>query len=380
MNSLVYRPISLAVLVAASALLADSAGRADEPSSKAAGAVRREGKVKANGITIAYEDFGPEDNEAVLLIMGNGTQLTAWPIELIEELVRRGHRVVIYDNRDVGLSTKFDQKGIPDANKVIEAQIAGKPSLLPYTLDDMAKDAVGLLNALGIKKAHIVGVSMGGMIAQLVAADHPEHTLSLTSIMSTSGNPAIPFPARPEVTAKMPKPGPKNDAESTVADAFKMIQVMAGPVYPPDEKRVRAVIERSMKRSADRAGMARQDVVAAVGMFQDRRAKLKTIKAPTVVVHGTEDPLMSVEGGKDTAANIPGAELRIIQGMGHDLPIPLAASIADAIEAAATARPARRQRAETLLPWAGSRSNRRSGRETSSSCSTAATCRGSPPG
>src|SRR5262245_38002341 len=161
------------------------------------------GQVQANGITIAYESFGPTDRETVLLIMGNGAQLTAWPIELCEELVKRGYRVVIYDNRDVGLSTKFTEAAAPDAKAVVEARMAGKPSPLPYTLDDMAKDAVGLLDALGVKKAHIVGVSMGGMIAQLVAAGHPEHTLSLTSIMSTSGNPGIPFPARPEAVAKM---------------------------------------------------------------------------------------------------------------------------------------------------------------------------------
>src|SRR5262245_66361921 len=130
----------------------------------------------------------------MLLIMGNGAQLTAWPVELIEALVKRGYRVIIYDNRDVGLSTKFDRAGVPDTKAVIEAREAGKPSPLPYTLDDMAKDAVGLLDALGIKKAHVVGVSMGGMIAQLVAADHPEHTLSLTSIMPTSGQPGITFP------------------------------------------------------------------------------------------------------------------------------------------------------------------------------------------
>jgi pimeloyl-ACP methyl ester carboxylesterase len=272
----------------------------------------------------------------VLLIMGNGTQLTAWPIELIEELVRRGYRAVIYDNRDVGLSTKLDKAGIPDTRAVIEAKIAGKPSPLPYALDDMATDAVGLLDALGIKKAHVVGVSMGGMIAQLVAADHPEHTLSLTSIMSTSGNPEVPFPAKPEALSKMPKPAPEGDEEAIIANAVKAIQIMAGPAYPPDEKRVRTLVARSMKRSADRAGMARHNGLSALGLYEDRRAKLKTIKVPTVVVHGTEDPLMSVEGGKDTAANIPGAELRIIQGMGHDLPIPLAKTIAEAIEAAAS--------------------------------------------
>jgi pimeloyl-ACP methyl ester carboxylesterase len=336
MNALARERISLAVLVTAGALLAESAAWADDASPKAAGLHGREGKVKANGITIAYEDFGSEQDEAMLLIMGNGTQLTAWPIELIEELVRRGYRVVVYDNRDVGLSTKFDQAGTPDARAVIEAKIAGKPSLLPYSLDDMAKDAVGLLDALGIKKAHVVGVSMGGMIAQLVAADHPEHTFSLSSIMSTSGNPEVPFPAKPEAVSKMPKPVPNGDEKAIIANAFKAIQIMAGPVYPPDEKRVRDLIARSMKRSADRDGMARHNALSALGLFEDRRTKLRTIKVPTVVVHGAEDPLMSVEGGKDTVANIPGAELRIIPGMGHDLPIPLAKTIADAIVAAAS--------------------------------------------
>jgi pimeloyl-ACP methyl ester carboxylesterase len=335
MIALIHETFLIAALIAASTLEATGA---DGPSasSKAASVPSREGKVQANGITIAFESYGPEDRETVLLIMGNGTQLTAWPAELIEELVKRGYRVVIYNNRDVGLSTKFDKAGVPDPRAVIEARIAGRPSPLPYDLDDMAKDAVGLLDALGVKKAHIVGVSMGGMIAQLVAADHSGHTLSLTSIMSTSGNPEVPFPARPEALAKMPKPAPGADKEATVANAVKMIEVLAGPVYPPEEKRVRDVVERSMRRSADRAGMARHNALSGLGLFEDRRAKLKTIKVPTVVVHGAEDPLMSVEGGKDTAANIPGAELRIIPGMGHDLPIALSKTIADAITTAAS--------------------------------------------
>jgi pimeloyl-ACP methyl ester carboxylesterase len=321
-------------LVASIALLGCSSGRrSDPPAPKIA---EQTGQVQANGITIAYESFGTTDRETVLLIMGNGAQLTAWPIELCEELVKRGYRVVIYDNRDVGLSTKFTEAAAPDAKAVVEARMAGKPSPLPYSLDDMAKDAVGLLDALGIEKAHIVGVSMGGMIAQLVAADHPEHTLSLTSIMSTSGNPAIPFPAKPEVVAKMPHRAAEDDREASIANAVKTIQILAGPVYPPDEKRIRDLILRSMNRSSYRPGMERHNAISALGLFEDRRSKLKTIKAPTVVVHGAEDPLMSVEGGKDTARNIPGAELRIIPGMGHDLPIPLVNVIADAISAAAS--------------------------------------------
>src|SRR5262249_36379241 len=146
----------------------------------------------------------------------------------------------------------------------------------------------------------------------LVAADHPGHTLSLTSIMSTSGNPAIPLVANPEVMKKAPPPDPPGDTEAIVGNAVKLIQLFAGPDYPPDEKRLREMALRTMKRSADRAGMARHNAVAAVGFYDDRRAKLKTIKAPAVVVHGSKDPMMAVEGGKDPAANIPGAELRII--------------------------------------------------------------------
>jgi pimeloyl-ACP methyl ester carboxylesterase len=295
-----------------------------------------EAKVQANGVTLAYRSVGPPDHEAVLMIMGNGAQLTAWPIELVEELVWRGYRVIIYDNRDVGVSTRFDGAGIPDAGAVVEARIAGRPSLLPYSLADMAKDAVGLLDALHIKKAHIVGVSMGGMIAQLVAAEHPEHTLSLTSIMSTSGKPGLPFPADPGAVAKMPPPAPEGDPEASIANAVKVIRILAGPDYPPDEKRIREMVVRSMKRSADRAGMARHNALSALGLFEDRRAKLQAIRVPTVVVHGDKDPIMSIEGGKDTAENIPGAELRIIPGMRHDLPIPLINRIADAITAAAS--------------------------------------------
>src|SRR5262245_13583384 len=156
--------------------------------------------------------------------------------------------------------------------------MAGKPTPLPYTLGDMAKDAVGLLDALGIKKAHVVGVSMGGMIAQLVAVDHPGHTLSLTSIMSTSGKPGLPFPAKPEVMAKVPPPGPPGDVEATVARTLETLRVIAGPAYPPDEKRVREMVVRSLKRSRSRTGLARQNAVAALGLSDPRRrAKLKTV-------------------------------------------------------------------------------------------------------
>ena len=331
---------TLVLSIMAWAFLGGSVARTDEPSAPSSSqptSPEREGKIQANGITIAYESFGPSDRETMLLIMGYGAQLTAWPVELCDELVKRGYRVLIFDNRDIGLSTKFASAGSPDVNAIMAAKIAGKSVNAPYTLDDMAKDAVGLLDALGIKKAHIVGVSMGGMIAQIVAANHPERTHSLTSIMSTSGNPTIPLPAKPDIFAKMPLPPPDGDKEAAVAYAIKLAQLLGGPGYPPDEKRLREVIVRTMKRGADdRASLARQNLAVALGFYEDRRAKLKTIKVPTVVVHGAEDPLMSVEGGKDTAANIPGADLRIIPGMGHDLPVALMKTFADAITSAAT--------------------------------------------
>jgi pimeloyl-ACP methyl ester carboxylesterase len=337
--------LPLSVLLASSVLLGCSSRRSEEPSSpissesaapETADASFHEGRVQANGITIAYESFGPADRETMLLIQGHGAQLTAWPVELCQELVKRGYRVVIYDNRDVGLSTKFDSAGLPDLEAIIKARAEGKPAPMAYTLDDMAKDAVGLLDALGIKKAHIVGASMGGMIAQLVAADYPEHTLSLTSIMAPSGNPAIPFPAKPEVVAKISGSAHEGDTEAIVARGIQMIRILAGPAYPPDEKRMRQVILRSLKRSNDRAGMERQRAAAAVGFFEDRRPKLKTIHVPTIVIHGAEDPIVAVEGGKDVAANIPGAELHIIPKMGHDLPIPLVQTFADDITKVAT--------------------------------------------
>ena len=153
----------------------------------------RAGRVPANGITIAYESFGAADRETVLLIAGSGMQLTGWPRELCHELVERGYRVVVFDNRDIGLSTKFEDAGIPDFAAVAKAAAEGRPAPLPYTLYDMAADAVGLLEALGIKQAHIAGVSMGGMIAQIVATDYPQRTLSLTTMMASDGKPGLPI-------------------------------------------------------------------------------------------------------------------------------------------------------------------------------------------
>lgn len=289
-------------------------------------------QVKSNGIHLEYESFGPEDRETVLLIMGLGAQLTMWPVELCEELVSRGYRVIRYDNRDVGLSHKFDDLGMPDMAAIFGALMAGKTATAPYALDEMAKDAVGLLDALGIRQAHIAGASMGGMIAQLVAANHPERALSLTSIMSTTGNPALPQ-GKPEAMAVLMTPAPEGDIPAAIERGMLAWNTIGSPGYRTDEATLRQWVTRDVNRSLYPVGVARQ--MAAIVANGDRREKLKKLKLPTVVLHGADDPLVPVEGGKDTAENIPGAELRVVPGMGHDFPLALVATFADAIEAAA---------------------------------------------
>ena len=289
-------------------------------------------QVTANGIAIEYESFGPESAEPILLIMGLGAQLTLWPVELCEALVARGFRVIRYDNRDVGLSTKFDAAGVPQLPAVIGAILSGQDPQVPYRLEDMATDAVGLLDALGIDRAHIVGASMGGMIAQLVAADYPERTLSLTSIMSSTGNPSLP-PATPEAMGVLMSRPQGADLDALIEFGVRAARVIGSPAFPADETVLRARVRRDVERSNYPAGFARQ--MAAIYASGDRRAKLARITAPTTVIHGTADPLVPVDGGRDTAANIKGAELVEIDGMGHDLPLALIDRIADAVAAAA---------------------------------------------
>lgn len=284
--------------------------------------------ITANGITLEYDDAGDPSAPPVLLIMGLGAQMTLWPAELVDALVARGFRVIRFDNRDIGLSTKFDRAGLPDLAQLMMAMMSGRAFAPPYTLSDMAADAVALLDALSIPAAHIVGASMGGMIAQLVAAEHPARVRSLTSIMSTTGNPSLP-PAKPEALAVLTGRPMTADRDTLVAHGIRTAQVIGSPAYPPDPERLRTRVEREVDRSVSPAGAMRQ--MAAVLADGDRRTRLGRITAPTTVIHGDADPLVRVEGGRDTAAAIPGAELLILPGMGHDLPLPLIDTIADAI-------------------------------------------------
>ena len=289
-------------------------------------------QIQANGIAIEYASYGPPSGETILLIMGLGAQMTRWPLPLIEQFVAKGYRVVTFDNRDVGLSHKFDAAGPGDMGAVLAARAAGKQPSVAYTLDEMADDAAGLLGALGIARAHIVGASMGGMIAQMVAARHPGQVLSLTSIMSSTGNPNLP-PARPEAMAMLTARPTATDVDSLIAHAVKAQKITGSPGYPPDEEVLRRNALADYQRSNYPVGFTRQ--IAAIMASGDRREALKTITAPTMVVHGIDDPLVPVEGGRDTAAVIAGAELREIPGMGHDLPHQLYSAVVDAVDTVA---------------------------------------------
>ncbi|HEX4304268.1 MAG TPA: alpha/beta hydrolase [Rhizomicrobium sp.] len=286
-------------------------------------------QITANGIPLEYASYGPHTGEAVLLIMGLGAQMTRWPLPFIEQFTAKGYRVVTFDNRDVGLSHKFDAAGPGDVAAIMAARAVGQAPPAAYTLDDMADDAAGLLDALGIARAHIVGASMGGMIAQMVAARHPGKTLSLTSIMSTTGNPDLP-PAKPEAMAMLLTRPESGDFEALVAHSIKSQQVVGSPAYPADAAVLRANVIADLERSTYPVGFTRQ--LAAIMASGDRRDALKGITAPTVVVHGIDDPLVPIAGGRDTAATIPGAQLIEIPGMGHDLPLPLHAQVVEAVD------------------------------------------------
>jgi pimeloyl-ACP methyl ester carboxylesterase len=287
-------------------------------------------QIKANGVDLYYESHGPQAGEPILFIMGLGAQMTAWPPELYNRLTEKGYRVILYDNRDVGLSEKLDAAGPPDMPAIVAALTQGQKPSVAYTLDDMAADAAGLLDALHIPKAHIVGASMGGMIAQLVATNHPDKTLSLTSIMSTTGNPGLPR-AKPEAIAMLNNrgPDPREDLEGFLANAVVSNKVIGSPAYPAEEAVTRAKAKANFERSFYPVGFSRH--YAAITVASDRRPKLAKVTAPTVVIHGEADPLVPVDGGRDTAANIPGAELVILPGVGHDLPAAMHGEVAAAI-------------------------------------------------
>ncbi len=284
----------------------------------------------ADGIEIAWDEFGDAAGEPVLLIAGLGTQRLRWTRSFCAALAAGGCRVIRFDNRDSGGSTYFSGSAPPDFGALAAALMAGRRPDVPYTLDDMAADAIGLLDALGIARAHVVGRSMGGMIAQVLASEHRERVMSLTSIMSGTGNPALPQ-AAPDVMAMMmrPAPDPASDPEGFLAVRIAFARRIAGTGYPFDEDAHRALLIEEAARGFDPGGTARQ--IAAMAVAGDRRARLAAIAVPTLVIHGTDDPLIPPACGLDTARAIPDASYLPIAGMGHDTPAEVEGRIADAI-------------------------------------------------
>ena len=283
----------------------------------------------ANGIEIAYDEVGDARSPVILLIMGLGTQLIAWPDDFCRMLAQRGFRVVRFDNRDVGLSTKFETAAPVNISAAFARAMIGARVEAPYTLDDMAADAIGLMDTLGFERAHMVGASMGGMIAQMLAAKRPSRTRSLVSIMSSSGDPSLP-PGKPEAAAALLAPRARDgDREGIIERGMNVYRVIGSPGFPTSEAELRRKIELATDRSYYPAGVERQ--MMAILASGSRANVLGGIRSPTLVIHGADDPLVPVEAGKDTARRIPGAALKIIPGMGHDLAAGLVPILAGAI-------------------------------------------------
>ncbi len=273
--------------------------------------------AKANGIEIEYAVTGDAGAPPVLLIMGFACQRTMWPDSLVDGLAAQGFRVITFDNRDVGLSTHLHETGAPDVGAAMGALMTGQRYQgAPYVLDDMAADAVGLLDALGVDAAHIAGASMGGMIAQIVAAKHGGRALSLTSIMSTTGRPGLPQ-AKPEAMGALVTPPPSDSREDRIAHGKNMWRIIGSPGYPATEAELDRLIALQVDRCAyDPLGIARQ--LVAIIASEPRHELLANVACPALVLHGADDPLVPVEGGEDTAKSIPGARLVKVPGMAHD--------------------------------------------------------------
>ena len=284
--------------------------------------------ARANGIDICYEIFGDANAEPLLLIMGLGAQMVLWDDAFCEQLAARGFRVIRFDNRDIGQSGKLTGGKRLTPIELLKLRFLKIPVAAPYKIIDMARDTTSLMDVLGIKSAHLVGASMGGMIAQEVAISFPQRVRSLTSIMSTTGNPKVPPPTKEAAAMLMaPPPTTKEEYFARFAQTWKILRVGS---FPEDEALDRSRAERTYARGLNPAGVGRQ--LRAILASGSRKERLHNVKAPALVIHGTVDPLVHPMGGQDTAASIPGAKLLMIEGMGHAIPMPMWPQIIDAID------------------------------------------------
>ncbi|AGZ41907.1 alpha/beta fold hydrolase [Actinoplanes friuliensis] len=281
--------------------------------------------MTSEDIRLHHETLGDPGDPALLLIMGLGAQLIDWPQEFCEQLAARGFHVIRFDNRDAGLSTRRPEWGVPD----LPAILAGDRTTVPYLLADLAADAAGLLGTLGIERAHVAGASLGGMVAQQLTIDHPDRVLSLCSIMSMTGDLTVGRPT-PEAAAVLGRP-PAPDREAAIANSVASSRIIGSPGFPAAEEELLRRAAAKYDRAYHPLGTLRQ--YAAVLASPDRTAALHGVKVPTVVIHGEDDPLIGVSGGRATAAAVPGAELIVIPGMGHDLPREVWPRIVEAIAA-----------------------------------------------
>ena len=286
--------------------------------------------ASSNGIQLAYDRFGDPQGQPLLLIMGLGTQMIAWDEAFCGQLAERGYHVIRFDNRDIGQSTHLSTAPVPDVGKLLMQALGGQPidpASVPYTLADMALDTVGLLDALGIQNAHIVGASMGGAIAQEIAMRYPRRVRTLVSIMSTSGAPGLP-PPQPEAMQVLMTPTPP-DRAGYLARAQKVAKILRPGSYPEEEARDLERAERAFERGLNPAGYVRQ--LAGILASGSRRERLGAVRTPTLVIHGEDDPLVPIECGRDVARHVPGARMLTIPRMGHALPRAAWPAIIDAI-------------------------------------------------
>ena len=273
--------------------------------------------ITSNSIDIFYDSFGAKSNPAMLLVGGLGWQMTAWEDGFCNQLADVGFYVIRFDSRDAGLSRQFDKHGVPDMAAIMKDMQSGRKPNVPYTLDDMAGDGVGLMDALEIEKAHICGTSMGGMIVQCMAINHPDRILSITSIGSTTGNPDLPRPQQSEAVT-MASAARINDREAAVQRAIDLNRLAGSPGFPTDRNWIVKKARAAYDRAFNAEGVSRQ--MAAVIAQSDRRAALRKLDVKALIIHGTDDPLVLPTDGIDTHENIPGSKLCLIEGMGHEVP------------------------------------------------------------
>lgn len=282
-------------------------------------------------LNLEVEEFGAPAKGTIILIMGLGTQLIAWPLEFCQGLAQAGYRVIRFDNRDVGLSTKFESAGLPDARAAGLRHLLHLRVTAPYTLEDMAQDVIGLMDALAIDRAHMVGASLGGMIAQLLASQHAARVATLTSIMSGPGAP-MPWDSTPEARrALMMRPPANATAEDLIRMRMQVYRVIAKPDQSMPEDLLRELVTRSVERSIDTQGSLRQMVAAlATGSLKKR---MREIHVPTLIIHGRHDPLISSRRSQQLHRGIAGSKLMILDDMGHNLPMALVPQLIAAIAA-----------------------------------------------